>query len=65
MISPEFSRRIAKIMNTNSILKRGNEWRKEFVLTIELANSFGKLSLELQKIILKAEQELKEPTNVS
>jgi len=60
MISPEFSRRIANIMNTASILKRGDVWRKEFVLSVELAGSFNGLSLELQRIVLKAEQELKE-----
>jgi len=57
-MTPELSRRIARIMNTTTLLELSLVERKSFVKRVVKGNSFSDLLKEDQRLILTAEKEI-------
>ncbi len=58
-MTPEFSRRVAQIMNTITILELSLLKRKAFIKRVSSKDNFLQLLKEDQGLIIKAEKELK------
>ena len=60
-MSVQLSRRVALIMGTPTIRSRmSGEFLRGFATAVESADAFSDLPLEYQRLILEAEDELKE-----